>query len=269
MRRVTQVALAGVVALALVFGVVVLGGGTALAQGPTPSAPTTPAPQGPDWGQSFFQALANRLGVTLDRLTQAVKDAAKDVVAQSLQAGRVTQDQANQMTQRIDQWQPGQRGLPFMGGGHRGGPGGFGPGGGRGGMMPFGGGMMDAVAQALGVTTADLQTELRSGKTLADIAQAKGVSQDKVKQAVATAMKAQVDQAQQAGRLTADQATQAKQRIDTSIAGWDLTKPMPGFGHDGFGPGFGPGKGGRPGGPNAPGAPTTPATPQPARPSSF
>ncbi|MFN8498934.1 MAG: hypothetical protein U0641_13875 [Anaerolineae bacterium] len=197
--------------------------------------------------QTFWQSLASHLGVTLDRLQQAVKDAAKEAIANAVQNNRMTQTQADALNQRVDQWQPGQ-GLPFERGGRgdrgdRGGPGGFGPG-----DHGFGGAaVLDAVAKALNTTTADLQSQLQSGKTLADIAQSKGVSQDAVKQAIVAAEKAQVDAAQQAGRITADQATQMKAAIDQRAATLDLTKP---FGGRGFGPGampgaqgFGPGAG--------------------------
>jgi len=157
---------AGALALAVVLAGVG-GSGVALAQGPT-TTPTTPQ-QAPihEAAQAFWQALANRLNVTLDTLTQAVRGAAKDVVAQAVTNGTLTQDQANTANSRIDQWQPGQGpSLPFFGERGRGGRGGKGDfgGPGHGGMM----GGLDAAAKALNMTTADLMTELRSGKTLAD-----------------------------------------------------------------------------------------------------
>ena len=159
-----------------------------------------------------------------------------------------------------------------------GGPGHGGPGRGPAFGRPGGVDMVSAVAQALGMTTQDLMTQLRAGKTLADLAQSKGVSQDAVKQAIANAQKAAVDAAVTAGRLTADQATQAKQRIDERVAALDLTKPGLGFGR-GFefhrAPGTMPttpngttpnNPNGRPTmpfrgrpGPNAPAAPTAPS----------
>ncbi|MFN8472396.1 MAG: hypothetical protein U0822_09420 [Anaerolineae bacterium] len=232
--------LAASVALLVALFAAVAGPGAAFAQGPTPTTPTTPTNT---MDQTFWQSLASHLGITLDRLTQAVKDAAKEAVASAVQNNRLTQSQADAIDQRVDQWAPGQ-GLPFGRGGRGpggpGGPGGFGPGDhGIGGPA-----VLDAVAKALNLTTADLQTQLRSGKTLADLATSQNVSQDTVKQAIVTAQKAEIDQAQQAGRITADQATQMKQRIDQEAANLDLTKP---FGGRGFGPGgpqgFAPGAG--------------------------
>ncbi len=252
MKRVTRVVFAGVVALALLaalFGASAVGN-VALAQGPTttPTAPgAPPAPPTNALEQTFWQSLANRLGVTIDRLTQAVKDAAKDTIASALQGGSLTQQQADALNQRADQWQPGQ-GLPLGGKGGRGGHGG----GERGG--PGGPGSLDAAAKALGMTSADLMTELQSGKTLADVAQAKGVSQDAVKQAIVAAEKAEIDAAVTAGRLTVDQATQMKAQLDQRAASLDLNNLLRGHGFEGGPRPFGPGR--------APGqAPQAPATP--------
>lgn len=253
MKRVTRVVFAGVVALALLaalFGASAVSN-VALAQGPvtTPTAPANPPPAPPTNAleQTFWQSLANRLGVTIDRLTQAVKDAAKDTIASALQGGSLTQQQADALNQRADQWQPGQ-GIPLGGKGGRG----HGGDGERGGLGGPGG--LDAAAKALNMTSSELMTELQSGKTLADVAQAKGVSQDAVKQAMVAAKKAEIDAAVTAGRLTADQATQMKSQIDQQAAGLDLNSLLRGHGFEGDPRPFGPGRA-----PNqAPQAPTTP-----------
>ncbi len=249
MKRMTRVVLGSVVALALLLGLFGAGrlASVAQAQSPTPSAPTAPTGQPPTntLEQSFWQALAGKLGISIDQLTSAVKAAGKDVVSSELSAGRITQDQATQANSRIDGWQPGQ-GLPLGKGGRgHGGPGDFG--GPNGGQAVF-----DAAAKALGMTTADLQTALQSGQTLSAIAQSKGVSADTVKAAIVAAKKAQVDADVQAGRLTADQATQIKQQIDQEAA----TETLDNMLHGGRGHGFG-----GPGGHDGPGAPG--ATPQP------
>lgn len=260
MKRISMLFVAGALALAVVLAGVG-GSGVALAQGPT-TTPTTPQ-QAPihEAAQAFWQALANRLNVTLDTLTQAVRGAAKDVVAQAVTNGTLTQDQANTANSRIDQWQPGQGpSLPFFGERGRGGRGGKGDfgGPGHGGMM----GGLDAAAKALNMTTADLMTELRSGKTLAAVAQAKGVSADSVKAAIVADMKAKIDAAQQAGKLTAEQATQAKQRIDTEAANWDLSQSFGPGGKNGM-PGMPGGNRGNRGGQN--GTPNPNATPAPQK----
>ncbi|WP_426572071.1 hypothetical protein [Aquihabitans sp. McL0605] len=79
---------------------------------------------------------------------------------------------------------PGQTGTaPDKGGDHRG-PGGF-----RGGM-----GMdLDTAAKALNMTTEQLQTQLKAGKSLADVAKAQGVDKQKVIDALVAAGNARLD----------------------------------------------------------------------------
>src|SRR5438552_7193825 len=91
-------------------------------------------------------------------------------------------------------------------------------------------------ATYLGTTEADLRTKLQSGQTLAQIAAATaGKSRDGLIQALVADATKNIDQAQTAGKITADQATGLKtnltQHITTEV---DSTRP---------GPGFGPGRG--------------------------
>jgi len=69
---------------------------------------------------------------------------------------------------------------------------------------------LDAAAQALGMTSADLSAELKSGKTLSAIATEKGVDLKTVQAAIQVARKAdfttQINQAVTAGKLTKDKA---------------------------------------------------------------
>src|SRR5712692_3258296 len=117
----------------VVLAVSIIGAGTIWAQGGgptnTPTAPTAPA--APAACQQYMQALAQHLGVSVDKLTQAGKDAAKDMVDQAVKDGRLTADQATAAKQRIDQAQ-GSCGFGGFGFHGFGGFGGFG-------FPPFGG----------------------------------------------------------------------------------------------------------------------------------
>jgi hypothetical protein len=68
-------------------------------------------------------------------------------------------------------------------------------------------------ATALGMTPQDLAAEVRGGKTLRQIAQAKNVDPAKVQQAIVDAANAQIDKAVADGKLTSERATQAKTRV--------------------------------------------------------
>ena len=175
-------------------------GGVASAQTPTPPAGQNPA-------TTFIQRLAQHLGLPQDRVTQALQDTRNDALNDAVAAGRLTQEQADQIrNQPIDQG----RGFGFGFGG-RGGHG-LGKLGGRG----FGV-SLDTVAQRLGLTQEDLRTQLQSGQSLAQIAHARGIDpQPLINQLVADA-EAQLTQAVQNGRLTQAQADQMRQTLPDRI----------------------------------------------------
>ena len=200
--------------------------------------------------QAFLNAFASKLGVDANTLQNAFKAAEKQVVTTDLAAGRITQDQATQMNQRIDQ----QTGLPIghFGGGPEGGPGGrgHGPGG------PFGA----DVATFLGIQQTDLSSALQSGQTLAQVAQAHGKTRDQLKTYLTQQEKTRLDQAVKDGRITQAQEDQRMSDLSTRLDQMiDSTGPGPS------------GRGGRggPGGPGGrgPGGPGVAAAPNGANPS--
>jgi uncharacterized protein YidB (DUF937 family) len=72
---------------------------------------------------------------------------------------------------------------------------------------------MDAASQLLGTSTSDLMTSLQSGQSLSSIAKSKGVSQDDLVKAMATALQG-ADSS-----LTADQATQLATQMSNRTPG--------------------------------------------------
>ena len=106
--------------------------------------------------EAFLNDAADRLNVTPEELTKALKEAAIARVDQAVKDGRLTEAQANEIKERIQQGD----GLPGFG---RGGPGG--PGHHHG--PPPG---MDAAADYLGLSPEELREQLHDNKSLADIA---------------------------------------------------------------------------------------------------
>jgi hypothetical protein len=80
------------------------------------------------------------------------------------------------------------------------------------------GGLLKAAATYLGVTNAQLVTELRAGKSLAQVATAKSKSVDGLKQALLAALKQKVDAAVASGRLDAARAQKLLERAPAHIA---------------------------------------------------
>ena len=189
------------------------------AQAPTPTTPATPGTW-QAYQEAFLNALATRLGTTIDQLKQAYQGAFNDTVDQAVTDGNLTQDQATQMKDKTGQMLD-QGVLPGFA------P--FGPKGGRGGHGFKGEGVfgmrggfeLNTFAQALNMTQADLMTELQSGKTLAQIVTEKNGDLNQIKTTVLENLKTKLDQAVADGNLTQAQAdemyNQASTNFDTMV----------------------------------------------------
>ena len=182
-------------------------------QVPPPSpGPTGPRPGGPGMGpermrqrhDAFVNRLAANLGVTPDQLRQAMQKTRVDLINQAVQEGRLSREQADQIIQRINS-------------GQRPGSGPEGPG--RGPKWGHGlrGQALTAAAGALGMSADQLRGELRSGKSVAEVAQARNVSREDAKNRILTAVRAEVDAAVARGALPADRARQITDRITANI----------------------------------------------------
>jgi len=242
-RRGRRFVIAGTAAAVLV------GGGAALAA-TTPWNPTQER-------QAVINDAAGRLGVQPTQLSNALTQALIDRVNQAVKDGQLTQTQANALIARI---KAGDVPLvPGLGGpGGPGGGGGFGWGGkrhfgGPGGGGPFGG-SLTAAASYLGLTQAQLQTQLKAGKTLEQLVTGSKTVAG-LKQAMHDSFKTKLDAAVKAGKITQAQEDQMLKGIDTWIA-HEITENMANE-HHGWGDGSGP-----PPGAPAPGSSTfTPAAP--------
>jgi len=207
MSNKTKIILAS--ALVVVLLAAGAGGAVALAQGPTPTPPGGKA----GIGQLYLQSLASRLGTTLDKLQQAMKDARTDATNNAVKQGLITQAQADKMLQRQQNAQPGARG--FQAGKPVERARGF-----------FGADALEAAAKALNMSPAEVTTALRGGKTLADLAKSQKVDPSTVQSAIADAEKSALDRAAKDGLISQDRANTLKSNIDPSKI--DLSRPRAG-----------------------------------------
>ena len=210
--RRTQIVAGAVAALA------VAGGGAAVAA-------TQLSPE--EESQAVVNDAAKQLGIEPSRLTSALKQALKNRVDAAVQDGRLTETQGKELKARIDAGD-----LPLFLGGplHHGGP-----------HFGFHRGL-DAAASYLGLSEDQLRAQLESGKTLAQVAQAQGKTVDGLVTAMVADAKKHLDEAVQAGRLSAAQRTQLLADIEDHIRALvNGTRPSgpfgPRFRHDGDGPG--------------------------------
>jgi len=112
---------------------------------------------------------------------------------------------------------------------------------------------LDAAAKAIGVSTDTLLSDIKGGKTIAEVATSKGVAVKTVVDAMVTAAKTEIDAQVKAGHLTADMAAKIEanltQMITDQVNGTFKRPSFPGgpggFGRPGMGgPGMGFGGGG-------------------------
>jgi len=197
MRFRTRKALAiGIAALAVIGG-----GGAAIAASGDPSSP----------GRSFFDSVARHLGISSQKLEDATKAAAIDQVDAALEAGKLTQEEADALKERI---QSGDF-PPFFGPvfGHK-----LGPDFDRHGPPPFFfGEKLSSAAEYLGLSEADLRTKLNDGKTLAQIAAEQGKSVAGLKAAMLKGTKANLDELVQDGKLTQEEADAMYDRFQSNL----------------------------------------------------
>ncbi len=188
---ITAAVVAGL-ALGIIFGPTA-GSSTVSAQTQPPAATQAASPFQALQGL-FLDKLAAALNIQRSALDSAVTSAATSTVDEAVQQGTLTQAQADALKARI---QAGDVGALWGGRGF-----------GRGGEQVAGlkQAMLAAAAQTLSITPDELANQLRSGQTLAQLAQAHNTTEQAVIDAALAAAKTQLDQAVAAGTLTQAQA---------------------------------------------------------------
>ncbi|OGO50974.1 MAG: hypothetical protein A2148_03045 [Chloroflexi bacterium RBG_16_68_14] len=214
--------LASAVLAAFVVAVLVAGfaaGGFSLAQEdeatPTVEAGETPAvDEKESLREEFLSRLAENLGISVEKLEQALSQTALGLVDQALADGRITEEKATELRERIESGEgplfPHLR--PHPGPHHR------------------GVGVVRQVAEFLGLEPQEVFEALKSGQSLAQIADAQGSSADKLKAFLLSELEQYLAQAVEKGRITQEQADQ---KLEDSTARLDDLIDSTG------GPGFG------------------------------
>lgn len=226
---------------------------------------------GPSTRQAFLNDVAKRLHVTPQQLSAALNGASTDQLQAQVKAGQITQAQANALEQRLRNggsaplWPltPGLAGpRPGLGGGGPGRP--FGP------RLGYGAApsALGAAAGYLGLTGPQLFQQLQNGKSLAQIATAKGKTVAGLEQAMTAPIKKALDAAVARKAITTAKEQQILSRFSANLTRRINQKGMstPGGARGYFrrGPGQPYGPGNPPRGPGfvpPSGAPTTPTTP--------
>lgn len=223
--------LGGGILLAMVAGVLAVG--LASAQTSTPEPTVTDTPE--KLGDRFKEELASQLGISVDELNTALDDTQFALIDQAVADGKLTESEAEKLKARVEE-------------GHN--------------LFPFGGvrhriehhvkvELVEATAAVLGVDVSVVKDGLQNGDTLAEIANANGMSTDEFKTALLAEVKSTLDTKVADGDITQEQADNLYERLSTNID--DIVNHEPGeygpppFPRPGHGPRFrfnGPGANG-------------------------
>jgi len=217
--RKTVLGLLGVVALVVIagLGITAFFVRNALAQSATPTqqtpnGSTAPANIMSQYEETFFKALASRLGIDEAKLKTDIIGAIGDTLDQAVKDGKITQAQAGQIKNDMGQG-INSGNFPFFG---------FGKGHGRFPGYKMGRFEFDTLgpaefAKALDMNEQDLINELNSGKSIAQVAQEHNVDLNQVKQTVLADVKSQLDTAVKNGTVTQSHADNVYQKISNNI----------------------------------------------------
>jgi hypothetical protein len=202
-----------------VAAIVLAGGGAAVAA----TAFTSPSAR----DSAIISDAAGQLGIQPSALSSALTKAIDDQINAAVTAGQLSQSQASALESRLASGD-----LPLFGG--------LLGGAGAGGRF---GGELSAAATYLGLTSSQIQSDLRGGQTLAQIANSTtGKSSSGLVTALVSAVESNLGSAVSAGKLTSSQEQTIESNLQTRIT--DLvngTRPQ-GF-RGGFAPGFRGGRG--------------------------
>jgi hypothetical protein len=196
------------IAIIIVALAAVAGGGAALA--------AAQDSQSSSRAGSYLQGVARHLGVATAELKDAMKAAALDEVEAAREDGRLTQEQAEALEERIGSGEV----PPFFGAL-------LGPRLERGldhfpHPLPFHHHFifeekLSTAAHYLGLSEDELEERLNDGSTLAEVAEAEGKSVDGLEQALVDAAKQRIDQAVEDGDLTQAEADNLLEGIEERI----------------------------------------------------
>ena len=152
----------------------------------------------------FADQLAAKLGLTSEQLLAAIKAVKLDRIDAALAAGRITPEQAAKLKERV----AAGKGLGLH----------LGKAGKLKQSLIAKSKRVKPVAEALGLTVEQLRTELKAGKSLAEIAATKGISKDQLVALLTKPAKERLAKAVTAGRITQARADELTTKLTERVA---------------------------------------------------
>ena len=160
------------------------------------------AQEGEDEGpvRNFVGRLAEKLGISEDDLTTAVKEVELKMIDEALAEGRITEEQAAEMRERVESGE-----LRFPGRGH------------QGARCFLAGRMVDLSAEVLGVERSEIIDGLQDGRSLAQIAEDHGMGVDEFKAEVTGAVESNLAEKVEEGYITQERAERMLERFTNNL----------------------------------------------------
>ncbi|HXM58458.1 MAG TPA: hypothetical protein VOB72_23865 [Candidatus Dormibacteraeota bacterium] len=191
-----------------------------LAASPSPSPSANPGAR-QAYCNTFTGHVAANLGKTPAQVQKAITDAIGQTLNDAVKNGDLTQQQAAAIKSRLGSGNAQACAAV---------PGPIGRRGGIGAGFPRAALGLNEVAKALGISQSELQSDLRSGKTVKDLAAAKGMDEAAFRSKLASVTKADLDPQVASGKITQKQEDAALQRIQNGpLPLWDRPAPrLPG-----------------------------------------
>lgn len=190
------------IGVGLLAATLTLGGGAA-AVSAAQTAHAAPNPDRQAACQEYQDKFAQNLGVTAQKLEDARKATANQIIDERLAASQITQEQAQKAHERVNSGAGACAAAGQANAGPR-----------HQATKEFRQVELKAVAQKLGISEQELVKELRGGKSLAQVAQAHKVGRDDLKATMRTALQTALTTQVQAGKVTQQQADKALAAFD-------------------------------------------------------
>jgi polyhydroxyalkanoate synthesis regulator phasin len=168
----------------------------------TPEAAGTPT-QRQQAIEAFVGKVAQNLNVSPDQLRAAVKDAALQTVDEQVAAGKLTQEQGDRIKAAINSGKYPVLARLFQARETI--------------RRQVERGIVVSSAKAIGIAPQGLASQLKSGKSIADVASEHNVSLDTVKSQITSDFQAKLDQLVQDGKITQTQADSAMQKLQANL----------------------------------------------------
>jgi uncharacterized protein YidB (DUF937 family) len=199
----------GLVAAALVGGTLI----SAVAAAPASPSGTTTTVDAEEvdaaaYCQTWKDAFAGELGVSVDDLVPAAKAATIAAIDAAVANGDLPEDIASRMKEQIEN--ADGDGCRLLGAG-------FHAWGRHAARADFRLDWVSAASEALDIEPGELTSALRDGDSLRQIAQDQGVDYEAVSQAILDAAEADLDALVEAGRITQERADERLERLDQAL----------------------------------------------------